>query len=67
MESSVFDYEVIKTNSTFKIKIYHDACYKGEIVDGKRTGKGVMIYKSGRIYEGDWVVDQRTGRGYERN
>jgi hypothetical protein len=29
-------------------------------------GKGVMIYKSGRVYEGDWKDDLRDGHGYER-
>lgn len=24
-----------------------------------------MVYNSGRIYEGDWVMDKREGRGYE--
>lgn len=25
-----------------------------------------MKYKSGRMYEGDWLNDVRHGRGYER-
>lgn len=25
-----------------------------------------MKYKSGRVYEGDWLTDLRDGRGYER-
>lgn len=25
-----------------------------------------MKYKSGRVYEGDWINDLRHGKGYER-
>ena len=31
-----------------------------------RHGIGVMLYSSGRIYEGFWIKDKRQGRGYER-
>lgn len=31
-----------------------------------RFGKGVMKYKSGRIYEGEWMGDLRHGQGYEK-
>jgi radial spoke head protein 1 len=45
---------------------YQDALYIGVIIGGKRHGKGVMKYKNGRQYEGDWVADIRNGRGFER-
>ena len=38
----------------------------GQIVGGKRNGKGVMKYRNGRQYEGDWVDDIREGKGFER-
>ena len=31
-----------------------------------RHGLGVMVYGSGRAYEGFWVHDKRHGRGYEK-
>lgn len=30
-----------------------------------RHWKGVIIYKTGRFYEGDWFNDKRHGLGYE--
>jgi hypothetical protein len=35
------------------------------MVEGKRHGKGIMKYLSGRIYEGMWGFDLREGHGYE--
>ena len=61
MESNEFDYEEIKNLETFGIKYYRDASYKGELRNRKRNGKGVMIYKNGRIYEGEWLNDKRQG------
>jgi hypothetical protein len=44
--------------------------YKGEIGyfgDKKlRHGLGVMMYASGRVYEGFWVKDKRHERGLEK-
>lgn len=37
----------------------------GEKSKDKRNGWGVIIYKSGRVYEGQWVDDIRNGDGYE--
>ena len=49
---------------------YSDAVYKGEtgfFGDKKlRHGLGVMMYASGRIYEGFWVKDKRHGKGLEK-
>ena len=52
----------------FRKKRYLDALYFGEcsLDDAKRDGKGVMKYKCGRAYEGDWKNDVRHGRGYEK-
>ena len=65
-ESNEIDFEEMKSSPNFKRKKYNDAIYLGMIVKGKRDGKGVMIYKNGRLYEGDWKNDVRDGRGYER-
>lgn len=36
------------------------------MLNSKRNGKGVMRYRNGRQYEGDWELDVRQGRGFER-
>ena len=38
----------------------------GQMTGGKRNGVGVMRYKNGRQYEGEWESDVRNGRGFER-
>ena len=49
---------------------FDDAVYRGEVgcFDGKklRHGLGVMMYASGRLYEGLWLKDKRNGKGYEK-
>lgn len=65
-ECNLIDLEDLKSSPNFKKKRYVDALYFGELLDGKRHGKGVMKYKSGRVYEGDWINDLRHGTGYER-
>ncbi len=32
--------------------------YKGEVVDGKRVGKGKLTCADGKVYEGEWVNDE---------
>ena len=66
MESSVFDYEMLKQSPNFGIKQYKDSIYRGELVNGKRAGLGVMQYRTARLYEGQWLNDNRNGRGMER-
>jgi len=65
MLSNEFDYEELKTTPNFGIKQYKDALYRGEINERKRNGKGIIVYKTGRVYEGDWNMDRRDGRGFE--
>ena len=68
MISTEFDYNQIRENSlNFGIKQYKDSLFRGELhpETQKRHGKGVIIYHSGRVYEGDWVDDKREGSGYE--
>ncbi len=31
-----------------------------------RHGLGVMVYATGRVYEGFWAHDKRHGRGFEK-
>ena len=37
--------------------------YEGEVLFGKKHGKGVMIFISGQKYEGDWVNNNIEGQG----
>jgi hypothetical protein len=37
--------------------------YVGEILDGKRHGRGTMLLANGHRYEGDWQLDQPHGHG----
>ena len=30
---------------------------------GKKSGKGIFTWKSGNIYEGNWIDGKRTGNG----
>ena len=66
MESPVFDYEEVKAAPTFAIKMSKDSIYRGEIVNKKREGRGVMLYRKARVYEGFWSGDSRNGPGFER-
>jgi hypothetical protein len=49
---------------------FNDAVYRGETgtFDNKklRHGLGVMMYTTGRLYEGLWVKGKRHGKGYEK-
>ena len=57
-----------------KIKYINGDMYEGEVEainimsifadDGfRKTGKGVMIYKNGLIYDGEWKNDKKDGKG----
>jgi len=37
--------------------------YEGEWLEGKRSGKGVLYYRSGDRYEGEWKDDKYHGKG----
>jgi hypothetical protein len=67
MISELFDYDLLrKESANFNVKQYKDSIYRGEINEKrKREGKGVIVYETGRIYEGEWSHDKRHGRGYE--
>ncbi|CDW73917.1 UNKNOWN [Stylonychia lemnae] len=55
-----------KTQENFGTKHYKDSIYYGQLEERKRQGKGVIIYNTGRLYEGDWQNDQRHGHGFEK-
>ena len=66
LESPEFNFEYLRELPHYQEKRYSDALFMGQLVNGKRNGKGVMRYKSGRQYEGQWENDMRNGRGFER-
>lgn len=37
--------------------------YEGEWLDGKRSGKGTLIFRSSDRYEGEWKEDKYHGKG----
>lgn len=46
--------------------VYPDGSrYIGEIVNGKKQGRGILTFPSGMYYTGEWVQDQRHGQGKE--
>lgn len=49
----------------FGIKRYKDSLYKGQLDERKRQGLGVLVYGSGRVYEGEWFQERRKGKGFE--
>jgi len=69
MESTVFKWSKKITRSPkFRILQYKDAIYWG-LVDSDtnlRNGKGVMVYESGWVYEGEFEQDVWEGHGYEK-
>lgn len=55
--SMLINMKELRESSKFGVKKFNDAIYMGELENvngGERNGKGVMVYKNGRIYEGNW-------------
>ena len=46
-----------------QLREYENGLYEGIIIDGKREQYGVMIYKNGAKYEGEWKDDKKNGKG----
>ena len=44
-------------------KEYHDGIYEGIIINNKREIKGIMYYKNGSKYEGEYKNDKKQGKG----
>ena len=65
--SEEIDLEELKTLDDIRLRKYSDALYFGQITKetGKRAGKGIMKYKNGRTYDGEWRDGVRCGYGHE--
>ena len=50
-------------NYVARRKKYKDGQYEGIIINGKRELRGIMNYKNGGKYEGQWKNDKRHGKG----
>ena len=42
---------------------YDDGRYVGQVVNGKKEGKGIRYWNDGERYEGDWKNDKAEGKG----
>ena len=40
---------------------YGYGVYTGQVLNGKRNGKGIMIYPDDRKYDGEWLNNKRHG------
>ncbi len=56
----------LKQSPSYQVYRYQDSVYVGEVVFGKREGRGFMLYKNGRRFEGHWKADKREGLGTEK-
>ena len=66
LRPDLLDWDELKMSPNFAVKSYKDSVYRGEIVDSKRNGKGIITYATKRVYEGEWANDKRHGFGYEQ-
>ena len=50
---------------SFSMKKYIEGVYYGEFdSDKKKEGRGVIFYKNGKLYEGQFSNDLKNGKGY---
>ena len=57
----IFNYFLNMNN---KIKYENGEYYKGDILNGKAYGKGILYYKNGKKkYEGNFINDKKEGKG----
>ncbi|KRX07607.1 hypothetical protein PPERSA_11156 [Pseudocohnilembus persalinus] len=62
----IFTIKDILNMDNLRLKKYKQSVYFGGMdADKKRKGKGIMLYYTGRIYEGEWEQDLKQGRGFE--
>ena len=56
-----FEHGEIKGHG-FRYNALNGNTYSGEFLDGEFHGQGVMNYRDGSVYEGDWFRNKRQGR-----
>ena len=52
-----------KLNDNEENEMNNEEKYYGDIINGKKEGKGKMIYKNGDYYNGNWKNNLREGKG----
>ena len=52
-------------NNNKQIKIYNNGRYEGQMLNGKREGKGIFYYNDGGRYEGNWKNNFKEGKGID--
>ena len=59
----------IKMNGQYNKKIYKNAVYEGDFVNGKREGYGKIIFEDGKYFIGKYLNDKENGKGiyYNKN
>ena len=62
----MFPINSLKESKELKVKYYKESTYYGEVHNGKRHGTGVLVYRCGRVYEGEWMHDQKRGYAAEK-
>ena len=60
---AVYHINQVFKRSTIYIKQYDNGRYEGEMVDGKREGKGKFYFITGDYYEGDFKNNCKEGKG----
>ena len=46
LRPDLLDWDQLKLSANFAVKNYKDSVYRGEIVDSKRNGKGIITYST---------------------
>ena len=59
---AVYHINQVFNRSTIYIKQYDNGRYEGEMVDGKREGKGKFYFITGDYYEGDFKNNCKEGK-----
>ena len=52
-------------NNIFKLTVAMNT-YNGQMIDGKRDGRGVITFANGNSFEGDFKNDKIVGNGVFR-
>ena len=61
--NEVINNKLNEINNSIKEIKYDNGRYVGQIVNGKKEGKGIYYLNNGDRYEGDWKNDNKEGKG----